>query len=164
MNTAIPHEPSSLSQNGIEIRQLTAQDLPSLLELYIQLDAKNRELPFETPAEIWREHLEGSPYFKIFGAVKDGQVISTCSATVVPNLTNMCQSFCVVENVVTHKDFRKQGLARRVMDTAIAFARSRHCYKVMLLSGAARKEAHQFYENLGFSSNTKKAFDMRLSY
>ena len=35
-------------------------------------------------------------------------------------------------------------------------------YEVILLSGIARKEAHQFYENLGFNSETKKAFDMRI--
>jgi hypothetical protein len=32
----------------------------------------------------------------------------------------------------------------------------------MLMSGIERNEAHKFYENLGFSSETKKAFDMRI--
>jgi hypothetical protein len=33
---------------------------------------------------------------------------------------------------------------------------------VILQSGIARTEAHQFYENKGFDGESKKAFDMRL--
>ena len=50
----------------------------------------------------------------------------------------------------------------RLINKAIETAKKNNCYKVILLSGIARKEAHQFYENLGFSSETKKAFDMRI--
>ena len=33
---------------------------------------------------------------------------------------------------------------------------------MILQSGCQRKEAHKFYENLGFYGNKKKAFDLRL--
>ncbi len=50
-----------------------------------------------------------------------------------------------------------------MIEKAIETAKKNNCYKVILFSGVARKEAHQFYENLGFSSKTKIAFDMRLT-
>ena len=33
---------------------------------------------------------------------------------------------------------------------------------MILQSGCQRKEAHKFYENLGFDGNKKKDFDLRL--
>ena len=83
---------------------------------------------------------------------------------VIPNITAMNRPICFVENVVTDKDHRKQGLAKKVIEKAVEFARQHKCYKVILQSGIARKEAHQFYEKLGFNGNSKKAFDMRLKY
>lgn len=71
-------------------------------------------------------------------------------------------SFCIVENVVTDKDYRGQGLGRKVMERAIEFARQKNCYKVILESASFRKEAHQFYKNLGFDGEAKKAFLMKL--
>ena len=103
-----------------------------------------------------------NPNIKYFGAVENGKVVSTCYCVIIPNLTNFCQPICFVENVVTHKNYRNQGLGKKVINKAIETAKKNNCYKVILLSGIARKEAHQFYENLGFSSETKKAFDMRI--
>ena len=34
------------------------------------------------------------------------------------------------------------------------------CFKVMLLSGSANKDAHRFYENLGFTTS-KTGFELR---
>lgn len=147
----------------MEIRELTKDDLPSLLELYIQLDESNKNLTVENSETVWKE-IEATPNIKYFGAVDNKKVVSTCYCVIIPNLTSGNRPICFLENVVTDKDYRKQGLAKKVIDKAVEFARSRNCYKVILQSGIARKEAHQFYENLGFNGNSKKAFDMRLKY
>jgi|GEM_PF-1943875 len=55
-----------------------------------------------------------------------------------------------------------RNLGRACIMKAIEFARENGCYKVMLLSGAERTEAHRFYESLGFSGTGKKGFVMRL--
>ena len=146
----------------MEIRELTKNDLPSLLELYIQLSENNKNITLEKSKEIWIKQIQENPNIKYFGAVENEKVVSTCYCVIIPNLTNFCQPICFVENVVTDKNHRNQGLGKKVIDKAIETAKKHNCYKVILLSGIARKEAHQFYENLGFSSETKKAFDMRI--
>ena len=145
----------------MEFRSLNISDLPSLLELYRQLDGDDVQPAFEQSEKVWKE-IENDPDIQYFGAVDDGKVVSTCYAVYIPNLTRGNRGICFVENVVTDKAYRNQGLASKVMDMAVAFARERHCYKVILQSGAARTEAHRFYEHMGFNGSSKKAFDMRL--
>ena len=145
----------------MEFRRLTSTDLKSLLELYKQLDADDNVCPSEQSEKNWKE-IEADEDIQYFGAVDDGRVVSTCYAVYIPNLTRNNRGICFIENVVTDKAYRRLGLASRVLDMAIAFAKDRHCYKVILQSGTGRTEAHQFYENKGFNGESKKAFDLRL--
>lgn len=148
----------------IEFRQLTQKDLPSLLELYVQLDENNKDLTTESFIPIWEE-ISKNPNIKYFGAVDTAngdRVVSTCFTMIIPNLTAHGRSICFLENVVTDSAYRKQGLARKVIEMAIEDAKSHNCYKVILQSNCKRTEAHKFYENLGFDGNLKKAFDLRV--
>ena len=144
----------------MEFRRLTSDDLPSLLELYNQLDEDNDKCSFEESEKVWRE-IENNSNIQYFGAVDNGKVVSTCYAVYIPNLTRGNRGICFIENVVTDKDYRSKGLASKVIDMAVSFAKERNCYKAILQSGISRTEAHKFYENRGFNGTSKKAFDMR---
>lgn len=146
----------------MKLRELNENDLESLIKLYEQLDGANGNFTAEDAREIWRQEIEGNKKIKYFGAVENGKVISTCYCLIIPNLTRLGSSIAFVENVVTDKEYRGQGLGRKVMEMAIEFARKNNCYKVILQSGSWRKEAHQFYKNLGFDGESKKAFIMKL--
>ena len=145
----------------MEFRKLTVSDLPSLLELYRQLDENDDQYSFEQSKKGWDE-IEDNSNIQYFGAIDDGKVVSTCYAVYIPNLTRGSRGICFIENVVTDKEYRNRGLASKVIDMAIAFAKEHHCYKAILQSGTSRTEAHRFYENKGFNGTSKKAFDMRL--
>ena len=145
----------------MEFRKLTVSDLPSLLELYRQLDENDDQYSFEQSKKGWDE-IEDNSNIQYFGAIDDGKVVSTCYAVYIPNLTRGSRGICFIENVVTDKEYRNRGLASKVIEMAIAFAKEHHCYKAILQSGTSRTEAHRFYENKGFNGTSKKAFDMRL--
>ena len=146
----------------MEFRTLTAEDLPSLLELYKQLDIDDAEGSWEISKKLWDDEIESNPNIAYFGAVDAGRVVSTCYAVYIPNLTRGNRGICFIENVVTDESYRKRGLASKVIDMAVEFAKEHNCYKAILQSGMARKEAHVFYTNKGFNGESKKAFDMRL--
>ncbi len=150
------------NHSNIQIRTLTKDDIPSLIKLYIQLDAAAVTLTQEKSSEVWKNHIEKNPYIKYFGAVEGEKVVATCYCQIIPNLTHNGSSICFVENVVTDKNYRKMGLGRKIIEMAEEFAKQNDCYKIILQSNVKRKEAHQFYEKLGFKSDTKKAFDLRL--
>ena len=144
----------------MEFRKLTEEDLLSLLELYKQLQPDD-SLSSEKSKIVWQE-IENNPDIQYFGAVDDGKVVSTCYAVYIPNLTRNNRGICFIENVVTDEKYRNRGLASKVIDMAVAYAKEKECYKVILQSGTARGEAHRFYESKGFDGDSKKAFDMRL--
>ena len=146
----------------MEIRELNEDDLESLIKLYEQLDGSNEGFTAKAARAVWKSEIEGNKNIKYFGAIEDGKVVSTCFCLIIPNLTRLGSSACFVENVVTDKDHRGHGLGKKIMEMAIAFARERDCYKVILESASFRKEAHQFYKNLGFDGDSKKAFIMKL--
>lgn len=146
----------------MELRELNENDLESLIKLYEQLDGANGEYSVEDARKIWQQEIEGNKKIKYFGVIENGKVISTCYCLIIPNLTRLGSSIAFVENVVTDKEYRGQGLGRKVMEKAIDFARENNCYKVILQSASFRKEAHQFYKNLGFDGESKKAFILKL--
>ena len=144
------------------LRELNEKDLESLIKLYEQLDGANGDFTAEDARKIWKAEIEGNKNIKYFGAVENNKVISTCYCLIIPNLTRLGSSIAFIENVVTDSEYRGQGLGHKVMKKAIEFARENNCYKVILQSASFRKEAHQFYKNLGFDGESKKAFIMKL--
>lgn len=142
------------------IRVAEQSDLEGILELYRELNPEDPGLPGERASALWKT-ICSEPFFKYFVAVEQDRIVSTCNISIIPNLTRGGRPFAVIENVITDEKFRNRGIGAEVVRAAVDCARSSGCYKVMLLSGIKRKEAHRFYEKLGFNGNSKKGFDMR---
>ena len=147
----------------MEIRQVGPAELNELLALYQYLHDVDDPLPDATAVEaIWQELLS-NPRHKYFGVYAAEKLVSSCTVTVVPNLTRGCKPYGVVENVVTHADYRKRGYGKAVLDEALSFAWSQGCYKVMLQTGRKDEATFRFYESVGFNRNDKQAFIAKAS-
>ena len=142
--------------NGI--RTVRREDLTTLLELYVHLNPDNAAVPDEARLQPAWERILSDPNVCCFVAETDGVLTDSCLLAVVPNLTRGARSFGVIENVVTHREYRRQGIGTRLMRRALQTAWDAGCYKVMLLSGAWREDAHRFYEELGFTQSGKVGF------
>ena len=73
-------------------------------------------------------------------------------------MTRNVRPYAFVENVVTHTDYRGQGLASECLKYAKQIAQRRNCYKMMLLTGSREKATLDFYRNAGYNSTDKTAF------
>ncbi len=144
--------------SNIKVRRATESDLDGLLALYAYLHDEDDPLPPHPQLEVlWRDIL-ADPRLHYFVVEIEGRLVSSCNLSIVPNLTRGARPFGVIENVVTHADFRQRGLAQAVMEAALEAAWAAGCYKVLLLSSAYRSEAHALYEKLGFDGNSKIGF------
>ena len=110
---------------------------------------------------IWAEIL-GNPRILYLVAVDSARIVGTCHVLVVPNLTRSGRPYALVENVVVDGAHRRQGIGRKLVGLAVDFAKSLHCYKVMIQSSAKRSEAHAFYQDFGFDCEAKRSFVLQL--
>jgi GNAT superfamily N-acetyltransferase len=143
---------------NMETRELHTSELDDLLVLYAHLHDSDIPLPNRDQVEAtWRE-IQGNSRLKYFGVYIDGKLVSSCTLSIIPNLTRGCKPYGVVENVVTHKDFRRRGCGKAVLKYALRYAWSQRCYKVMLLTGRKDEVTYRFYESVGFDRYSKQAF------
>ena len=138
------------------IREAGPSDLADLLSLYSFLhteDAPSRE----AAGSAWAAIQADANHHLLLG-VEEGFAAASCALVVVPNLTRAARPYALIENVVTHPDFRGRGLATALLRRAAELARESGCYKVMLLTGRRDDATLNFYRGAGFNSEDKTAF------
>jgi GNAT superfamily N-acetyltransferase len=142
------------------IRAASGGDLQEMLALYRHLNPDDPD-PGAARAEAAWSAILGSPTIIVFVAEADGKLVSSCTLVIVPNLTRAARPYGLVENVVTHADYRNRGLARSVLAAALDAAWAADCYKVMLATGSKSPETLRFYEKSGFKQGGKTFFQAR---
>lgn len=143
--------------NCIMIRSITDKDFDGLMKLYMQLH--DNPMPEETEEimSLWRRILDDKSHHIIVADI-DGKIVSSCVCVIIPNLTHGQRPYAFVENVVTDKNYRKQGFATACLNYAREIAVSKNCYKMMLLTGSKKESTLNFYERAGYNRNDKTAF------
>lgn len=142
----------------MKIREIKAEELETLLSLYKYLHDKDEILPDQaTIKKVWNQ-IQNDKNIKYFGLFDGATLISSCTITLIPNLTRSCRPYGVIENVVTHIQYRKNGFGKAILEKALEFAWHNNCYKVMLMTGRLNEKTFQFYESVGFNRHSKQAF------
>lgn len=146
----------------MEIRLAKESDFEGVCALYRQLGGKLPVLEGLLGKTRWQEILshQGST---VFVADDNGFISCILSLHLLPNMTNMGRPYAVIENVVTDREQRGNGIGKMVMEFAIQHAWEAGVYKIMLLTGKGRKDggAVGFYERLGFTRDEKHAMTIR---
>lgn len=142
----------------MNIREIQNDEINKLLILYSYLHENDEKLPdFEIIEGVW-EQIQSDRNIKYFGVFEGNELLSSCTIILVPNLTRSCRPYGVIENVVTHVEYRKRGLGKAVLNKAIEFAWKNNCYKVMLMTGRLNEDTFKFYESVGFNRHSKQVF------
>lgn len=128
-----------------------------MLSLYAELRPRDPVMPLSMARETLASLLD-RPEVRIIAAKVGGELAATCQLGVIPTLSNGGRPFGIIEHVVTASAFRRQGLSQKVLEQALSLAWGLDGYKVMLLSGEGRDEAHRLYEKLGFKAGIEKGF------
>ncbi|MCF4097654.1 GNAT family N-acetyltransferase [Maritalea mediterranea] len=145
---------------GCRVRLATKRDAIALQDIYTHLhpdDPKINEDQFEQELEA----LLADPDRMIIVAELDGIIVSSCTLFILPNLTRGNRPIALIENVVTHKQYRRTGLGKKVLHDAFDRAEAAGCYKVMLLTGSQTEGTHHFYQEVGLKPD-KTGYHKRL--
>ncbi|PKA43229.1 GNAT family N-acetyltransferase [Rhizobium sullae] len=148
-----------MSTTFLDTREANRRDLPALIELYQHL-AEGDEQPSLDLAEEVFERFKAYEGSAIIVGQTAGVLAASCTLIVVPNLTRGGRPYGLIENVVTHSDFRNRGFGKQVLLQAVDLAWKADCYKAMLMTGSKKRETLDFYLGAGFEQS-KTGFQMR---
>ena len=147
-------------EKDIKYTELMEEEIFQLLDLYDQLEQNEERIDEKKKKKIW-EKIK-SQNIKYFIAKNNSKIISSCYICIIPNFTRNGKSIGFIENVITDKEYRRKGIGKNVINNAIEYAKEQNCYKIILQNGIKRKEAHKFYESIGFNGESKKSYEIRL--
>ena len=141
------------------VRKAAESDIPRILELYRQLTittapSESGKQPSDADYRQVFNRISTFPGMELLIAEEGGEIIGSLVLLVVPNLSHQALPWAVVENVIVDETRRRTGVGRLLMEYAINRARSAGCYRIGLSSNNSRKEAHRFYESLGFKGSS----------
>ncbi|MBY5825641.1 GNAT family N-acetyltransferase [Rhizobium leguminosarum] len=138
----------------LNIREARKDDLPALVAMFAAdaLGGHGDTTDPEAFADYVRAFvaIEASPDQTLYVAERRGEVVGTFQTMVTTSLTGRGSSAMIIEAVQTRADMRGQGVGGLMIEFAIAEAKGRGIGRVALTSNAVRKDAHRFYERLGF--------------
>jgi GNAT superfamily N-acetyltransferase len=143
----------------LQIRPAQREDLLDLLDLYCHLDAQDVRCPADVGVAVFERFLLYPGSAILMGFV-DGELATSCTVIVIPNLTRGGASYALIENVVTHAAYRNRGFGRAILNAAVERAWGEGCYKTMLMTGSKKPSTMAFYESAGFQQ-TKTGFQIR---
>lgn len=130
-----------------------------LLDLYKHMNTDDPDLIIDAELiKLW-DNILADPRQDYLVAEVDGKLVSSCVLVVIENITRHASPYALIENVVTHPEYRNRGIGTRLLKRAQDIAKEKGCYKVMLLTG--RKAAIGFYEKAGFDRGSKTGFIIR---
>ncbi|WP_230531094.1 GNAT family N-acetyltransferase [Microvirga roseola] len=140
--------------SGLVIREARAEDLEAIIRLHEE-DALGSHgdvwSPETRPAyEAAFAAIERSPENRLFVALDGGEIVGTFQLTFIPNLTGRGALRVKVESVKVKAARRSGGIGARIMAFAEEHARANGAAMLELTSNKTRKNAHRFYERLGF--------------
>lgn len=136
------------------IREAREADLAALIALFAADDIGGHG--DTTDAAAFPDYLQAfsaiaaSSDQTLYVAELSGEVAGTFQTSIATTLTGRGASFMIIEAVQTRDDLRGQGIGRQMIEFCIAEAKSRGFSRVQLISNGKRKDAHRFYERLGF--------------
>jgi GNAT superfamily N-acetyltransferase len=139
------------------VRPALEGDLDSLLQLFACAEVSAHAQPIERARAIWAETI-ASDATDVFVAVEGERVAATCMLITVPNLLRGGRRLGVLENVVSHPDFRRGGYGRAVVEAALQAAWDKDCFHVLMQSGREDPAVHQFYKDRGFLPGLRTAY------
>lgn len=142
--------------NLITINRIIYDDLNDLSNLYEELlGRKTNFLKFKDKFE-W---IDSNKNYILIGAKEgNGKLVGSLLGIICQDLGGECKPFMVVENVIVKSDYRKKGIGKVLMRFIENFARKKDCYFTMLVSAFRRKDAHKFYESIGYNNDVVKGF------
>jgi GNAT superfamily N-acetyltransferase len=138
----------------LTLRDARREDVPAIVRMLAD-DAlgASRETTTEPLPEAYYaafEALARDPNNRLLIAERNGEIVGTLQITFIVGLSRRGAKRALIEAVRVAAPFRGKGIGEEIIRGAIDIARQNGCSMVQLTTDKSRKDAHRFYERLGF--------------
>jgi ribosomal protein S18 acetylase RimI-like enzyme len=152
--------------DAVQLRLAQHDDLPAIVRMLADdpLGAKREQPTDPLPQEysIAFDEIMAQHGNAVIVATLGEEVVGCLQLTIVPGLSRLGAKRAFIEGVRVASHQRGHGIGNMLVLDAIERARAAGCALVQLTTDASRKDAHRFYERLGFEA-THVGYKMILS-
>jgi N-acetylglutamate synthase-like GNAT family acetyltransferase len=138
---------------AILLRRATEADSKSVAVLLAELGYPSKEADVQN--RLFRSLHNHTSCF--FVAQSKSEVVGLITAELVPYFPTG-STICRVTSLVVSSDHRSKGIGEKLVAGVADFARERHCSGIEITSAEHRRDAHRFYQRLGFSQTSVRFF------
>ncbi|PAF33524.1 GNAT family N-acetyltransferase [Paenibacillus sp. 7516] len=138
----------------MEFRTATLTHLPAIVRLLADDEMGATRERFIDP--LPKEYVEAFAKIEqqignsIIIALDNNEVIGCLQLTIIPGIARLGTTRGQIEGVRIDRNYRGQGVGESLLQYAIHEAKSMGCELIQLTTDKKRKDAHRFYERLGF--------------
>ena len=120
-----------------------------------ELGSQRERFEDPLPGSYYRafEQIENDSNHELIAAEMDGAVVGTLHLMFIPSISYQGGLRAQVESVRVDGKYRGRGIGNEMMKWAVEQARARGAHLVQLTTHRSRKDAHRFYERLGFKGS-----------
>lgn len=142
---------------AVVLRDARREDVPAIVRMLAD-DAlgASRETTTEPLPDAYYaafDALARDPNNRLLIAERDGETVGTLQITFIVGLSRRGAKRALIEAVRVAASYRGKGIGEEIIRGAIDIARQNGCSMVQLTTDKSRKDAHRFYERLGFAAS-----------
>lgn len=132
----------------------------SILKQYSSLCAELfGSKPKEAQLKATVKKILDNPDYILVGVIgEENQLLGSVMGITCMDTVGECRPFMILENLIVSEKNRRKGIGKKLVEYIEEKAREQNCYFIMLMSLMKRKEAHKFYESLGYSTNISQGY------
>jgi len=140
--------------SDVTLRRARREDIPAIVAMLADdaLGATRESLNDLTPYYAALSEIGPDPNNLILVAESGGEVVGTLQINILRGLSRKGAKRAQIEAVRVSSEHRGKGFGEKIFRAAIETAREEGCVLVQLTTDKTRKDAHRFYERLGFKA------------
>jgi GNAT superfamily N-acetyltransferase len=140
----------------ITIEHIKQKDLPDLAKLYELLSRMASDI--QKMEKIYALLIKNPHYFLLGAYSKENKLVGTIMGLLCYDLVFECQPIMFMENMVVDRNYQNKGVGKKLLSRLEEIAKEHDCLFIEFCSSMFRKEAHGFYESMGYKNDAVKGY------
>jgi GNAT superfamily N-acetyltransferase len=141
----------------VTLRDARRSEVPAIVAMLADdMLGSSREVAGEPLPESYYKAFDAlarDPNNRLLIAELEGEIVGTLQITFIHGLSRQGAKRALLEAVRVAAPYRGRGIGEEIVRAAIEIARQENCAMVQLTTDKSRKDAHRFYERLGFEAS-----------